>query len=136
MNKEQKKLLEDAKIAAKQAYAPYSNFHVGAAILTNKGVFIGANIENSSSNLGICAERVAISHARMHGAETIVGIAINCSDAPKDDNGNVDLLLTIPCGGCRQWIAELAPDAWIVTNGSDKVFSITDLLPTPFTLKV
>ena len=134
MKPEQIKLLEAAKQAALTAYAPYSGFRVGAAVLTSNGTYGGANIENSCTNIGICAERVAISHARMHGQTEIVGIAVCCIDAETDEAGKPDARLTMPCGACRQWIAELAPNAWIVTNGSEKVFTITDILPEPFTL--
>lgn len=131
MTPEQKELLHEAAEAALNAYAPYSRFRVGAAVLTDKGVFIGANIENSSSNLGICAERVALSHARMHGAEVYKGIAVNCIDAPSDG----DVRTGMPCGGCRQWLAELAPEAWLVTNAADRVFFLEDLLPDAFVFK-
>jgi len=131
MTPEQKQLLEVAANAALSAYAPYSKFRVGAAVLTDKGIFIGANIENGSSNLGICAERVALSHARMHGAEIYIGIAVSCIDAVSDS----DIRTSMPCGGCRQWLAELAPDAWLVTQGADRVFSLGDLLPDAFMFK-
>jgi cytidine deaminase len=134
MTPEQTELLEAATKAAESAYAPYSKFNVGAAVLTEGGIFAGANIENASTNLGICAERVAISHARMNGCEKIIGIAVNCINAPKDENGKVALHHAMPCGGCRQWIAELAPDAWLVTAASDKVFMLADLLPNAFTM--
>ncbi|THB72155.1 MAG: cytidine deaminase [Desulfobulbaceae bacterium] len=126
-------LLAAAESAANQAYAPYSKFRVGAAVLTEKGVFTGANIENASSNLGICAERVALSHARMHQVTKIIGIAVNCIDAPEVTD--LQSGITMPCGGCRQWFVELAPEAWIITNGSQEVFRTQDLLPKPFVLK-
>ncbi len=135
MTPEQIELIAAAGKAAKNGHAPYSKFLVGAAVLTEKGIFPGANIENASANLGICAERVAIAHARMHGGTTIIGIAVNCINVPRDENGNTDIKLTMPCGGCRQWLAELAPDAWLVSNGSDQIYFLPDLLPTPFTLK-
>ncbi len=131
MTPEQQQLLEAAESAAHKAYAPYSKFRVGAAVLTDKGVFIGANIENSSSNLGICAERVALSHARMHGAENYIGIAVCCLDAVP----NSDIRSSMPCGGCRQWLAELAPLAWLVTHGCERVFLLDDLLPDAFIFK-
>ena len=130
MTPEQKQLLETAGKAALKAYAPYSNFRVGAAVLTDQGVFIGANIENASNNLGICGERVAIAHARMNNATNIIGIAVNCIDASGDSTE-----LTMPCGACRQWLAELAPDAWLITNGSEQVFKLQDILPNPFKLE-
>lgn len=130
MTPEQKQLLEAAAEAALKAYAPYSNFRVGAAVLTDKGIYAGANIENASNNLGTCGERVAIAHARMNDATEIIGIAVNCIDAPK---GSANL--TMPCGACRQWLAELAPDAWLITNGSDRVFALQEILPNPFKLE-
>lgn len=134
MTPEHKELLTTAATAAERAYAPYSRFRVGAAVLTTDGIFIGANVENASSNLGICAERVAITHARMHGAERILGIAVYCVDAPCEENCLPEPALTMPCGACRQWLAELAPDAWVITNGSDQIYTVNDLLPMPFTL--
>lgn len=134
MTPEQINLLQAADKAALKAHAPYSKFRVGAAVLTDKGVFEGANIENACTNLGTCAERVALSHARMHGCTSIIGIAVSCIDAARDASGNADINQIMPCGACRQWLNELAPDAWIVANGAQKVFSISDLLPTPFTL--
>ena len=134
MNKIQRDLIEASMKAAHRSYSPYSKFRVGAAVLSDNNIYIGANIENSSSNLGICAERIAISMAIMNGAIVIEGIAVSCIDAKKDSVGRLDANQCMPCGACRQWIQELCPKAWIVTNGSDKVFSISDLLPTPFIL--
>lgn len=134
MTPEHKSLLSAAKNAAKNAYAPYSKFRVGAAVLTENGIFTGANIENACTNLGICAERVAMAHARMNGCKKIIGIAVNCVDAPRDEKGAVKNNLAMPCGGCRQWMAELAPDAWLITNASGTVYTLADLLPTPFIL--
>jgi cytidine deaminase len=134
MTQEQLDLLQAANKAALKAYAPYSNFRVGAAVLTDEGIFEGANIENGSNNLGTCAERVALSHARMHGSTSIIGIAVSCIDAVKDDSSRAATLQRMPCGACRQWLSELAPAAWIVVNGSDQVYTLNDLLPMPFTL--
>lgn len=134
MTPQQQELLQLARKAAKMAYAPYSRFRVGAAVLTTTGTFSGANIENSSTNLGTCAERVALAHARMHGATSIIGIAVCCLDATADHSGQIAPAGIMPCGGCRQWLAELAPDAWLVTAGSARVFSVTELLPDPFLL--
>jgi len=134
MTPEQTELLASAEKAAQSAYAPYSKFRVGAAVLTEDKIFLGANIENACTNLGICAERVAIAGARMDGCKKIIGIAVNCLDAPKDVNGNIAENRTMPCGACRQWIAELAPDAWLITNASKKVYRINDLLPAHFVL--
>ncbi len=136
MTPQQLELIETAAQAASNAYAPYSKFRVGAAVLTEKGVYTGANIENACTNLGICAERLAIAHARMHGATAVVGIALNCLDAPRGGKASDRIHMTIPCGGCRQWMAELAPDAWLITNGSDRIYTLKDLLPVPFRLSV
>ena len=132
MNESQKLLLESARQAATKAYAPYSKFRVGAAVLTKGNTYIGANIENSSANLGICAERVALSNARVNGAVEIEGIAVFCLDAKKNTDGTPTIESTLPCGACRQWIAELAPKAWIVTNGTERPLMLNDLLPKPF----
>lgn len=134
MTPEQINLLEVADKAALKAYAPYSKFRVGAAVLTDKGVFDGANIENACTNLGTCAERVALSHARMYDCSIIFGIAVSCIDAANDASGKMNINQIMPCGACRQWLNELAPNAWIVARGSKRVFSLDDLLPTPFTL--
>ena len=129
-----KELLESAHDAARLSYSPYSRFRVGAAVIANGAIYQGANIENASSNLGICAERVAIAHARMHGANSITGIALFCIDAPKDAKGGFSPQHCIPCGGCLQWLSEIAPNAWLVTNASDQPYTLVDLLPNPFRL--
>jgi cytidine deaminase len=132
----QKKLLNASKEAAKHAYAPYSKFRVGAAVYANKKIYRGANIENASSNLGICAERVAIAHARINGANKIEGIAIFCIDASVDDSQQCMSQQCMPCGACLQWLAELAPNAWIVNNFNNKAYVLSDLLPKPFSLSI
>ena len=134
MTPEQKELMAAAKEAARFAHAPYSKFNVGAAVLTPGGIFTGANIENACTNLGTCAERVALANARMNGQTRIIGIAVNCADAPTDDTGKIPPHLAMPCGGCRQWMAELAPDAWLITNASNRIYHLSDLLPVAFTL--
>jgi cytidine deaminase len=86
-------LLERADAAAANAYAPYSNYHVGAAVLTRDGrVFGGTNVENAAFPLGVCAERTAIVKAASEGVRPgeVEAIAITAS----------------PCGGCRQWLHE------------------------------
>ena len=131
----QEQLLEAAKKAAEEcSYSPYSQYRVGAAVYANGQIYHGANVENASSNLGICAERVALSHAKMHGVQHIDGIAIFCLDALRDETGRPLVGYTMPCGGCLQWIAELAADAWVVTNGLGRAVRIADLLPIPFKL--
>lgn len=86
-------LYERAKAASEGAYAPYSNFFVGAAVLLRDGrVITGVNVENAAYPLGVCAERCAISCAVVQGARPgdIEAVAVTAS----------------PCGGCRQWLAE------------------------------
>lgn len=135
MNDEQRQLLQAAEKAADSAHAPYSRFRVGAAVLTEGGIFTGANIETASTNLGTCAERVAMAHARMHDCRQIRGIAVCCPDVVPQSNGTIAEYAGLPCGACRQWLAELAPDAWLVTSSSDRVYHLEDLLPNAFQLK-
>ncbi len=95
-------LVNKAIEARKLSYSPYSHFSVGAAILTKSGeVFVGANIENSSYPLCMCAERNAIYNAYLHGVkkEDIVALAVV---------GDTDGVCS-PCGACRQVISELVP---------------------------
>ena len=126
--------LAKAKEAATLSYSPYSKFRVGAAVYADGKIFKGTNIENASSNLGICAERVAMAHARMHGANKIEGIAIACIDAERDEDGNYIESQSLPCGACLQWLSELAPNAWVVTNFGEEAYSLKKLLPKPFAL--
>lgn len=93
-------LLAKAERASKRAYAPYSNYHVGAAILTASGeIFSGANIENISYGATICAERTAIANMRTVGDHRIQVVAVHTPDHGW------------PCGICLQTIAEFAIDA-------------------------
>lgn len=124
-------LVTAAREAQEAAYAPYSNFTVGAAVLLSDGtVYKGCNIENASFGLTVCAERVAIFHAVTAGRMDIVAIAVSTS-APK---------LGKPCGACRQVIAEFSradhPIVVISTtqSGLSATETITDLLPDNFTL--
>ena len=127
MNKEQ--LIEKAKEARALSYSPYSNFKVGAALLTKDGqVFLGANIENSAYSLCMCAERNALYNAYMHGykKEDFVALAL-AADTDKPCS---------PCGACRQVISEIFPeDAPIYManmNGSVQETTIKELLPYAF----
>jgi cytidine deaminase len=123
---ERTQLLRAATAIAENAYAPYSNFRVGAAVLGDLATYTGVNVENASYGLGICAERSAISAAIAAGERKIRGIAIACVDASKDSAAR------LPCGACRQWIYELAPNAEILVGGNDAPFCIEELLPRPF----
>jgi cytidine deaminase len=114
----------------KQAYAPYSQFRVGAALLTAKGkVFTGCNVENASYGLSNCAERTAIFAAI---AQSGPGLNIH-SIAVVNDQG----VPCSPCGACRQVIYEFGPDATVFFQGSKgwKQNHITQLLPEGFRLK-
>jgi cytidine deaminase len=120
-------LVELAKAARQSAHAPYSNFDVGAAVLTTDGrVWTGCNIENSTYSLTMCAERVAIFKAVSEGAREIAKIAVVA------DTEN----LTPPCGCCRQMIWEFAADETIVimANLSGEVLKceVKELLPKAF----
>lgn len=126
-----KQLSDEACIAAEQAYAPYSKFRVGAAVLGSSGtIYRGANIENSCYGLGICAERVALAAARVAGEQDLIGVAVACIDVSADAHVHGGL----PCGACRQWIKELAPNAQIFIAGETDSYSVDELLPKAFLL--
>ncbi len=119
-------LIQKAVEAKKFAYAPYSNFKVGAALLTADGkIYTGCNIENSSYGLTICAERTAIFKAMSEGERKFSAIAVS---------GDTDNYLT-PCGACRQIIFDHCGNIDIVLinkNLDQKIFSTNDLLPLAF----
>ena len=127
------RLAEAARAARAHAHAPYSKFHVGAAVLLDNGHnVIGANIENASYGLTCCAERVAIFAARIkHRRARIIALAVS---AGADDFVHETHNTRMPCGACRQVMMEfMAPDApiWIDGVGQRK---LSELLPTPFKL--
>ena len=124
-------LLEAARSASHQAYCPYSNFHVGAAIRAGGRIFSGANVENSSYGLTVCAERTAVFAAVLAGCLRIEAIAVACVDAPE---GSTHELLT-PCGACRQVLAEFATDDVPVAIDRLGRFTMKDLLPFAFRLR-
>ncbi len=122
----EKELLEIAKKVRENAYAPYSNFKVGAAILTEEGkIFTGVNVENASYGLSICAERVALFKAISEGYRRFKAIAVVA-----DTNEPVP-----PCGACRQVLAEFGSLKVIMGNlkGDMKVKDLSELLPESFT---
>lgn len=128
-------LLDKAKEALKFAYTPYSQFNVGAALLTESGkVYTGCNIENASYGATNCAERTAIFKAISEGERKFLKIAIvseSKSEKFKDVAGNY----TYPCGICRQVISEFMPDGEIILNNKNneiKVLDVSDLLPNAF----
>ncbi|MBZ0201224.1 MAG: cytidine deaminase [Ignavibacteriaceae bacterium] len=121
-----KQLAQKAMEAKKNALPPYSNFHVGSALLTKAGkVYLGGNIETPSYSLTVCAERTAIFKAITEGEREFTAIAI-ASDSPD---------YCPPCGACRQVIKDLCGDIDVVMiNGKKeiKVFKISELLPFAF----
>lgn len=129
------RLLENARSAASGAYSPYSCFQVGAAVLTADGdIFTGANVENASYGLTICAERVAIFRAVVESAAPMVAIAISCPALGEDERTS----LRMPCGACRQVMSEFAglggeEDLIVLVDGLG-TFSLRSLLPRPFVI--
>jgi cytidine deaminase len=127
---EEQTLLERAREAGLDAYCPYSEFPVGAAVQTDRGVFVGCNVENASYGLAICAERVALFTAVAAGARGFVRLAVSCISAGPD----VPRGSRVPCGACRQVMAEfMPPDATVVVDGVG-VWRLADLLPEAFRL--
>jgi len=125
-----KKLDRIAVRVMKNAYAPYSNFHVGAAVLlTNGKIFAGCNVENASYGMTNCAERTAIFSAVAELGPKIEIRAV----AVTNDHG----VACSPCGACRQVIYEFGPDAVIFFQGArgPKQAHITELLPEGFRLQ-
>lgn len=120
-----------ARASAYRAYCPHSKFRVGAAVVDSAGkIYCGANIENDCYGLGTCAERVALAAAKFATDLPLIAIGIVCIDAPDLS----DLSLTSPCGACRQWIKQLAPQAEIFIGNESTSFRISDLLPFAFNL--
>ena len=115
-------LYEQARAAAAVAYAPYSNFLVGAAVLLRDGrVVTGVNVENASYPLGMCAERSALARAVAEGARPgdVEALAVTAS----------------PCGGCRQWILEFGAERVVFMHEGELLVRRPDqLLPDSFQL--
>lgn len=113
-------LLARADSAAERAYAPYSRFHVGCAVLTRSGAVVeGANVENASYPLGVCAERTALARAIAEGH--------------RPGDFLVAAITASPCGGCRQWLLELGVERVVFRDGG-RVVTMTpaELLPESF----
>lgn len=117
-------LLQTARQAREQAYAPYSRYKVGAALLMDDGrVFSGCNVENASYGLSICAERTAVFKAVSEGGRVITAVAVCTSNAGS------------PCGACRQVLAEFAGDVpvWLCdSQGGVRATTLYALLPDHF----
>ncbi|MFX1562244.1 MAG: cytidine deaminase [Promethearchaeota archaeon] len=122
-------LIEQAKLVQGEAYAPYSNFKVGAAILSDDGrIFLGCNVENASYGATICAERNAVANGVSTGARRFKKLAIVTD---QDDP-------VMPCGICRQVLFEFSPDLVIISvgkSGKRKQVKLKDLLPFGFRLE-
>ena len=124
-------LVEASRTARTNAYAPFSNYAVGAALLTDEGrIFAGCNVENSSYGLTICAERVAACSAVAAGCREFSAIVISLTG------------IAIPCGTCRQFLYEFNPDMTVVIDDLEEddretpeTVSLRDLLPRGFRLE-
>ena len=124
----QSELLDRARAAANQAYVPYSEFPVGAAVLAADGsVHTGCNVENASYGLTICAERVAATSAVSSGQREFIAVAVSAPKVPR----------TTPCGACRQFLNEFRPVASNMViilddRGSGELVRLDELLPEAF----
>lgn len=120
-----KALVRAAMEAREHAYVPYSHYRVGAALLTRSGrVFTGANVENASYGLSVCAERVAAFKAANEDEREFEAIAVATG------NG------VLPCGACRQVLAEFGPSMRVIVadaSGNTRTYQLSDLLPGAFT---
>jgi cytidine deaminase len=120
-------IIQAAVAARSNAYAPYSNYQVGAAVLADSGrIYSGCNVENASYGLTICAERVALSTAIAAGERHFQALAIAGGDGHP----------AMPCGACRQFMVEWAdqnlPLAIVSGQGERVDLTLADLLPRPF----
>lgn len=118
------RLLTVAREARTRAYAPYSHFHVGAAVMLSDGsVVSGCNVENASYGLSVCAERVALWSAVAQGRNDFIGMGLVVASGS-------------PCGACRQVMSELCPPdmpVWVETeDGTVRRFTVAELLPAAF----
>jgi cytidine deaminase len=119
-------LVAEAGAARERAYAPYSGFRVGAALLTDdQRVVPGANVESASYGLSMCAERTAVFRAAAEGARRLVAVAVVASNEEP----------TWPCGACRQVLYEFGPDMTVISEGLGgrrEERRLTELLPDAF----
>lgn len=131
---ERAELLAAAREAAMHAWTPYSRFRVGAAVAVEtaegRRIVSGANVENASYGLTLCAERAALAAACQLGVAgeppRVIAVAVVGLDAQPGE--------CMPCGACRQWLAELAPDADYYVEGVAETLHLDDVLPRHFTL--
>ncbi len=123
-----RELVDNAKKARDNSYSPYSEYPVGAALLTKGGkIYTGCNVENSSFSLTCCAERVALFKAVSEGERKFTKIAVVSSEKKP----------ILPCGTCRQALYEFAPNLNIIVlhDNEIKTFLLKELLPEGFTLE-
>jgi cytidine deaminase len=123
MDARDRELYKQAAAIAERAYAPYSSFHVGAAVLARDGrVFLGVNVENAAYPLGVCAEKTALTRAVTDGCRPgdLEAVAITAS----------------PCGGCRQWLHEFGLERVVYRRDNGEIVTTTPakLLPDTFEL--
>ncbi len=122
------RLIRAARMARRRAYCPYSGFAVGAAVLGSDGrIYAGANVENASYGLTVCAERVAVLRAVVGGARQVVAVAVVANTAEP----------VSPCGACRQVLAEFAADfnmpiVLVTCGGRIERTTLQTLFPKPF----
>lgn len=133
---ERRKLVKEALVAREKAYAPYSGYYVGAALLCEDGsVFHGVNIENASSPAGICAERSAFAAAVSGGKRDFRAIAVVGGSKGQEPGESP---VAYPCGVCRQFMSELCNEGFEIIAGSldgeFSVFTMKQLLPFSFRL--
>lgn len=128
-------LIEEAFLAREQSYCPYSNFAVGAALLTGSGkIYHGCNIENASYSVANCAERTAIFKAVSEGEKEFIAIAV-----VGGQKGTPPVDYTYPCGVCRQVMSEFGnPEEFRILVAKSvseyKTYVLKDLLPESFSL--
>ncbi len=119
-------LVRRARAVMQNAYAPYSRFHVGAAIEAEDGsIHVGCNVENASYGLTICAERMAVGAAVAAGKRKLMRVVVATAVEPP----------ATPCGACRQLMAEFGLDLEVITVGpsSERRWRLRELLPEAFT---
>ena len=123
-----RRLMDEAVLAQDKAYAPYSKFRVGAALLFENGEIVrGCNVENSSYGMTLCAERNAMAAAVSMGLREPIAAAIT----------GVTGEMCTPCGACRQFLSEFNPDMEIILQDGNALISLklSELLPLTFSLK-